>query len=181
MATNLTAINARGLVSKSLLIDILGLAFIYFIPTLSHLLSFPLYLVEPMRVMLIIAIAHTTKRNAYLIALTLPLFSFLVSAHPVFLKTMLITIELVLNVWLFYFLANRWKNYFAAIVTSIIISKAFYYVMKFGLISYGMIESNLISTPLYLQAITMLLFSGYLSLVLSRKEAEPPKFADPTK
>ena len=109
------------------------------------------------------------------------MFSFLVSAHPFFLKTMIITIELVLNVWLFYFLATKWKNYFAAIITSIIISKAFYYVMKFGLISYGFIESNLISTPLYLQGITMLIFSGYLFLVLSRKEIEPPKFADPTK
>ncbi len=74
MATNLTAINTKGLISKSLIIDILGLTFIYFVPAISHLLSFPLYLVEPMRVMLIIAIAHTTKRNAYLIALTLPVF-----------------------------------------------------------------------------------------------------------
>ena len=181
MATNLTAIKTSGLISKSLFIDIIGLAFIYFVPTLSHMLSLPLYLVEPMRVMLIIAIAHTTKRNAYLIALTLPLFSFLVSSHPVFLKTVIITIELVLNVWLFYFLAKKWKNYFAAIVTSIIMAKAFYYLMKFGMINYGLIESNLISTPLYLQVIAMLSFSGYLFLVLSRKEIVPPEFTDPTK
>ena len=181
MATNLSAIKTHGLISKSLLIDILGLTFIYFVPTLSHLLNFPLYLVEPMRVMLIIAIAHTTKRNAYLIALTLPLFSFLVSAHPLFYKTAIMTVELLLNVWLFYFLAKKWKNYFAAMVTSILVSKLFYYFMKFGLISAAMIDSDLISTPLYLQGITMLLFSGYLYFILRRKEIDPPGFVDPTR
>ena len=181
METKLTAINTKGLISKSVIIDILGLAFIYFVPALSHLLSLPLYLVEPMRVMLIIAIAHTTKRNAYLIALTLPLFSYLVSAHPFFYKTIIITIELLLNAWLFYFLANKWKSYFAAMITSIIISKAFYYVMKFGLISAALLDSDLITTPLYLQAITMLLFSGYLYFVLRRKEIDPPGFVDPTR
>ena len=181
MATNLTAIKTQGLISKSLLIDILGLTFIYFVPTLSHLLNFPLYLVEPMRVMLIIAIAHTTRRNAYLIALTLPIFSYVISAHPFFYQSIIMTIELLLNVWLFYFLANKWKSYFGAMVVSIIISKALYYLMKFLMISSAMIESDLISTPLYLQGITMLLFSGYLFLVLRRKEIDPPGYSDPTK
>ncbi|MDY0202455.1 MAG: hypothetical protein RBR40_15895, partial [Tenuifilaceae bacterium] len=59
------------------LFDIFALAFIYLIPTISHMLSFPLYLIEPMRIALVLALVHTTKRNAYIIALTLPLFSFL--------------------------------------------------------------------------------------------------------
>ncbi len=45
--------------------------------------------------MLILAIAHTSRKNAYLIALTLPLFSLLISAHPSLIKTSLITGELV--------------------------------------------------------------------------------------
>ena len=181
MSSNLTAINTRGLVSKSLLVDILGLTFIYFVPSISHLLSVPLYLVEPMRVMLIIAIAHTTKRNAYIIALTLPLFSFLTTAHPFFFKTIIISIELVINVWLFYFLATKWKNYFGAMITSILISKVFYYIMKFGLISAALLDSSLISTPIYLQVITMTAFSAYLFLVFRHKEIEPPEYTDPTK
>ena len=181
MANDLTAINERVTVSKSLIIDIIGLAFIYFIPPFSHLLSFPRYLMEPMRVMLIIAIAHTTKRNAFIIAFTLPLFSFLMSAHPVMYKSLLITFELVLNTWLFYFLSKRLKNYFAAMVTSIILSKVVYYAIKYLLISGSLLDSDLISTPIYLQVIVMLLFSGYLYLVLSRREARLPKFIDPTK
>ena len=79
------------------LFDILALTFIYFVPTISHMLSFPLYLIEPMRIALILALVHTTKKNAYIIAITLPLFSFLVSAHPVFYKMMLISGELVID------------------------------------------------------------------------------------
>lgn len=181
MTTNITATTSRNTFSKSLILDIAGLTFIYMIPSLSHLLNVPLYLVEPMRVMLVLAIAHTTKRNAYLIALTLPIFSYLTSAHPFLYKTVIITMELVLNVWLFYFLSSKWKNHFAAIITSILFSKVFYYVMKFGLISYGIVNSKLISTPVYLQIITMLLFSGYLFFILRRKEIQPPKYQDPTK
>ncbi|MEJ2596353.1 MAG: hypothetical protein P8100_14790 [bacterium] len=181
MATNLTAINEPAPVSKSLIVDIVGLALIYFIPTFSHLLNFPLYLVEPMRVMLIIAIAHTTKRNAYLIALTLPFFSFLVSAHPVFYKTVIITLELLINTWLFYLLAKHLKNYFMAVVLSIALSKIVYYSMKFSLLNLSLLDGSLISTPIYFQLIIMLLVSGYLYLVLSRREAYPPIFTDPTK
>ena len=63
---------------KSIILDIAAIAFIYFVPTISHILSLPVYYIEPMRLMLILALVHTTKQNAYIIALTLPLFSFLI-------------------------------------------------------------------------------------------------------
>jgi hypothetical protein len=151
---------------KSIVLDIIALTFIYFVPTISHLLSVPVYLVEPMRIMLILAIAHTSKRNAYLLALTLPLFSFLISAHPNVFKALIMTIELVFNVWLFYALSAKWKNQFVSMLASIVISKVFYYLLKFGLISLVIIEGTLISTPIYLQAITTLVFSGYVFLML---------------
>ena len=181
MTNNLNAIALKVPVSRSVILDIIGLAFIYFIPTFSHILNVPLYLVEPMRIMLILAIAHTTKRNAYILALTLPLFSFLVSAHPVFYKTLLITAELVLNVWLFYALSKVFKNYFAAMITSIFISKIVYYLIKFGLISAVILDSSLFSTPIWLQLVTTVLFSVYVFVMLSRKESEPNSFIDPTK
>lgn len=150
---------------KSIFFDLSALAFIYFVPALSHLISLPVYLIEPMRLMLILAIAHTSRKNAYLIALTLPLFSFLISAHPFFLKTMLITLELVFNIWLFYFLADRIKNQFTAMLASIFASKLLYYFLKFGLISFALIDSSLISTPIWIQVVTMVIFSGYLFFI----------------
>jgi hypothetical protein len=154
-----------------LLFDIISLTFIYFVPTISHLVGLPLYLIEPMRLMLVIALVHTNKYNAYIIALTLPLFSYLISAHPHFPKMMLITAELIFNVWFFYFIFNRTGKAFAAIISSIIISKAAYYAIKFGLISLAILpSSNLISTPIYIQVITTLVFSTYLALLFKRKE-----------
>lgn len=148
------------------LFDILALTFIYFVPTISHMLSFPLYLIEPMRIALILALVHTTKKNAYIIAITLPLFSFLVSAHPVFYKMMLISGELVINVWLFYFIFSRTKNAFVSILSSIVLSKAIYYLAKFIAIALILQTSErIISTSLYIQAATTIVFSVYLGLM----------------
>lgn len=148
------------------LFDILALTFIYFVPTISHMLSFPLYLIEPMRIALILALVHTTKKNAYIIAITLPLFSFLVSAHPVFYKMMLISGELVINVWLFYFILSRTKNAFVSILSSIVLSKAIYYLAKFIAIALILQTSErIISTSLYIQAATTIVFSLYLGLM----------------
>ncbi len=151
---------------KSIAIDILSVAFIYFVPALSHMLSVPIYLVEPIRIALILAIVHTTKRNAYILALTLPLFSFLVSAHPNIFKGMVMTIELLLNVWLFYEISKRWANRFGAILSAIVISKLVYYLLKYLLLQFAILESGLISTPIAIQVITTLIFSGYVYLML---------------
>lgn len=152
-----------------ILFDILALAFIYLIPTISHMLSIPLYLIEPMRIALILALVHTTKQNAYIIALTLPLFSFLVSAHPVFYKMLLISGELLVNVWLFYFIMAKTKNAFASILSSIILSKALYYLAKFVAITLILKTSEVfVATPLYIQAATTLVFSLYIGLMFKK-------------
>ncbi len=71
----------RKNIIASLILDAAALAFIYLVPTFSHLLSLPVYFIEPMRLMLILAMVHTDKRNAYILALTMPLFSFIISAQ----------------------------------------------------------------------------------------------------
>ena len=83
---------------------------IYLTPSLSHLVSSPIYYFEPMRVFLIFTMVHMKKKNAYVLALTLPLFSFVVSAHPSFIKMLLITVELSLNVFFFYLISEKNKN-----------------------------------------------------------------------
>jgi len=153
----------------SVLLDMLAVGFIYFFPTLSHLLGIPFYLIEPMRVMLILAMTHTGKGNAYILALTMPLFSFMVSGHPLFVKTILITLELVLNAALFYLLVNRMKHIFPAILLSIVMSKAVYYLLKFMLIKMALIDAGLISTPVVVQVVMLLLFSGYVWMFYKRK------------
>ncbi|MDK2978862.1 MAG: hypothetical protein PWP52_1576 [Bacteroidales bacterium] len=167
METRATILNKQNI--RSILFDIAAIAFIYFVPAISHLLSLPVYYIEPMRLMLILALVHTTQKNAYIIALTLPLFSFLISAHPIFAKMLLITVELTLNVFIFYALVNKFKHTFFPILISIIASKLVYYGIKFGLIQWAVLESGLISTPILMQITTTLVFSVYLFLLFKKK------------
>ena len=153
----------------TVLLDISALAFVFFVPAISHLISLPIYLIEPMRLMLILSLVHTTKKNAYLLALTLPLFSFIISAHPELPKMILIVLELSLNVFLFYLFVNKIKQFFLSILLSIIISKIFYYITKFSLIKLAVINSELFSTPIYIQVVTTLLYGAYVFLFFKKQ------------
>ena len=155
---------------RTIIIDLMALLSIYLVPAISHFLSFPVYYLEPMRIMLILAIAHTSRKNAYLIALTLPLFSFLISAHPSLIKTSLITSELLLNVWLFFFLSEKLSNKMFSMLVAIIISKLVYYFVKFLFIQSALISGSLISTPIYIQLMMMVLLSTYIFLINKKKK-----------
>jgi len=156
---------------RTVAIDLAALAVIYFMPALSHMLAVPVYFIEPMRIMLILAIAHTGRRNAYLLALTLPLFSFVISAHPVFLKSLLISVELVFNVWLFFILVKYIRNNFAAMAAAIIGSKLFYYALKFRLLSAALLQGSLVSIPLYIQLLTTMVLSAYIFLIFRKRNS----------
>lgn len=158
--------------TKSIIFDIIALSFIYFVPALSHMLSFPVYLIEPMRIMLILSLAHTNRNNAYIIALTLPLFSFFISSHPSGLKTALISFELLLNVWLFFTLTGLLKNKFAGMFLSIVLSKLAYYAVKYLLLSAALMSGDLVTTPIYIQAITTIIFSVYVYFFLKDSTLE---------
>jgi hypothetical protein len=153
---------------KTALIDLSALALVYFTPTLVHLLNFPVYMLEPMRVMLIISFAYSAKRNSYLLALSLPLFSFLVSGHPEFLKMMVITAELTLNVYLFYFLLERRSGTFLAALLSIAGSKLFCYLLYLVVFSWAFVRAEAAPVFLLVQLLTTFIFSGYLFLLFKR-------------
>lgn len=158
----------QPLLWKSFIVDFSGLALIYLVPTLTHLTSLPIYFIEPMRLMLILAMVHTNRINAYVLTFTLPLFSFIISSHPVFIKVLLISMELALNVYLFFLFRKIIKNVFPAILMSIVMSKLVYYLMKSFTISFGMLNSGLISTPILVQLITAALFSVYVYFMMGR-------------
>jgi hypothetical protein len=155
---------------QSLLLDIGSLGFIYMVPTISHLFSLPIYLIEPMRLMLILALVHTSKANAFIIALSMPAFSYFMSGHPLFPKMILISFELILNVLLFYGLMKKIKFVFPSIILSILLSKVMYYLIKFALIDFAILDTDLFSTPIYLQLIMTLIFSMYLYTFYDRSK-----------
>jgi len=133
------------------------------------MLGVPLYYMEPMRFFIILAMAHTTRSNAYLLALTLPLFSFLVSGHPVAIKMILISGELLFNVWLFYAILDRTEKYIASAVISIVLSKAAYYGAKLTLISLALFSGSAVGIPIGVQIITSVIFGIYLGIIAGRK------------
>lgn len=158
----MTTIAIQRKYSYPIIFNILAISLIYFIPAISHALAFPLYLFEPMRLVLILALVHTNRNNAYILAATLPIVSFLLSGHPVLFKAFLISGELVLNVALFFAFFRIFKTRFTAILGSIVVSKIAYYLLKFALLQWAVLEGSLISTALWIQAATMLLFSLYV-------------------
>jgi len=158
--------------TASYLIDILAILCVYFIPTLSHLTGVPFYLFEPMRVFIILALLHSNKTNAYVLALTLPLFSFAIASHPYFLKSLIISVELVLNVYLYHLLVQKKVSGYASIIISVISSKLAYYLLKFALIYFMFIQSELVSTPIYIQLITTVVFGFYAFLILPKNKPE---------
>jgi hypothetical protein len=150
---------------RTILIDLFALSFIYLAPTAAHLLNFPVYMLEPMRLMLIVSLAHSSRKNSYILALTLPLFSFLVSGHPELLKMLVITAELALNVFLFYLLLRRGLNMFVSALMSIVFSKLFCYLLYLAVFSWAFVQAE--AAPLFLgiQVATTLVFSGYLYVI----------------
>jgi len=163
MEAILKKITTKELV-KPAAFDIIALTVIYFVPVFSHLFAIPLYYAEPMRLMLVLSIMFTSKRNAFIIAATLPLFSMITSGHPVFYKALIMSGELLLNVLLYFVLLEKFKNKFTSMVLSITFSKAAYYGLKILLLNLALMSGDLIATPIIFQLGVILVFSSLLML-----------------
>ena len=138
-------------------LDVIALALVYFLPALSHLSSIPLYIIEPFRLMIFVSlIVFNNKHNALILAVTLPLFSFAIAAHPLLAKSILISIEMVVNVLAYSMLIKRINKPFFAILISIVLSKVVYYLVKFGFISFGLLSMSLFSTSLLIQMVVII-------------------------
>ncbi len=174
MLQNIIALNTKSKTLGYLAVDFLVICFVYLLPSLSHLTSIPFYLFDPMRLALIFCIITTGRKNSILIALTLPLVSILISSHPAVVKGLLISAELSLNVFLFYFFSKRWSNLFVSMFVSIFFAKVFYYSVKIVLLNYNLIQGELISTPLWIQGLMMVVLSLCV-LIIARKDAKNAK------
>lgn len=164
----LNKITAKEFV-KPAVFDVIALTVIYLVPVFSHLFAVPIYYTEPMRLMLVLAIMFTSKRNAFIIAATLPIFSMLVSGHPVFYKALIMSGELFLNVLLYFVLVEKLKNKFASMMLSITLSKAAYYGLKILLLNLALMSGDIIATPIVFQLGVILLYGSMM--VLKKKQA----------
>lgn len=160
----------KNTITKTLVTDITALLVVGLLPAASHLYSIPVYYLEPMRVMLFVALLFCSRANAYALALTLPLFSFMVSGHPTMLKMLIITTELILNVWLFYSFYRKTHLAFVSTLGSILISKVACYAMYFIFFSMAFVQAEAQPTFLIIQGILALIISFSIWMVLDYKK-----------
>lgn len=135
-----------------LLTDALVVLLVFFIPTFSHLCGLPLYLIEPMRLAVFLTLfTSDNKINSYFLAAALPLFSFMVGGHPILIKSLIMSMELIINVWLYWKLLKFNLYIPITVFVSILLSKIIYYFVKYILITLGILDFSLISTPILIQ------------------------------
>lgn len=152
-------------------IDLSILLCIYWMPAITHFVPFPFYLIDPMRILLLASyIISKDPFNTYFIALTIPIFSFLVAGHPIFVKASLISFELFSNVFLLIFLIKRTKLKVPLILLfSIIASKGIYYVLKYTFIKIALIKGQIVTTDLQIQLFVVLIMVFAFSFFIKRK------------
>ena len=151
---------------KVLQIDVVLLVALYLVPAFSHLTAWPLYMFEPMRVALIVALLFTNRANTYLIAVTIPLASVLITGHPEPLKAVLMCVEFSVLIAAYAYLANRMRiPAFAALTAAILLGKVVYYSMKSLALGAGWLTGSLISTPLKTQLVLAIGTAAVFGLV----------------
>lgn len=143
------------------------LAVSFFVVILTHLTPYPVYLFEPIRVILISIIFIKDKKIILSLVLVYPFINYLFTLHPSLYKTILIVSELFLNFSLFYYLLNVLKNSFFAMFVSILVSKLVYYILKYLLTINYILNGEIISTPIIIQffvSVFLSLYTYYISL-----------------
>ena len=151
-------------VAKVVLTDVVLLAAMCLVPAVSHLTALPLSMFDPMRLCLLAGMLLVSdRRNAYLLAVLLPVVCSATTGMPTFVVSLLIVAELLTNVALFGWL-NRHMPTFAAMLLSVVGAKMLYYALKAVVLA----PAVLVSTPLLVQLGVAVVLSALFAL-LNRK------------
>jgi hypothetical protein len=154
----------------NLLLDSVAVLLIIITPAVTHLTGIPFYMMEPMRLMLVLSMAHSNRINTYLLAAALPLLSWLLTGHPFFLKMIIISGELLLNTALFYFFTRNLRSVFLPMLSSILISKIACY-LAYGLaFSWSFVQEEAGILFLVIQLFMMIVFSTYIYIMRRKSE-----------
>ena len=148
---------------KVLLTDAVLLAVICLVPALSHVTAVALYQFNPMLLCLLAGMTLVNdRRNAFLLALLLPVVSMLLTGMPTPLKAICMVGELTTLVAIWGWAEKRMPA-LAAILVAMLSSKIVYYGLKALIIS----PVALVGTSLWLQTAMALAFAA--AFVLFRR------------
>lgn len=148
------------------ILDTALLAVACLVPAASHLLAVPLYMLNPMLAVLLVGmLIGRDWRNSLVLALLLPLVSYLVVGMPTAPKMLCMMAEMVTLVSLFTVLVKRWAV-LPAVLAAVMAGKVVYYLLKMVVMAPVMI----ISTDWKVQVAVVLLWGGVFALLYKREK-----------
>ena len=150
--------------TRTLLLDAALLTLACLVPAASHMLAFPLYILNPMLALLLTAmlLGHDW-RNALLMAVLLPAVSCLLAGMPTAPKMLCMMAEMATVAALFGWLQRRWAV-LPAVLTAIVAGKAVYYALK----AIVLAPAVLVTTGWQIQLLAVLLWAGLFSLAYKK-------------
>lgn len=158
---------ANTLTLKStLLLDASLLAAACLLPAFAHLTALPLYQFNPMLLLLLAGMALVDdRRNAYLLALLLPLVSMLVTGMPTPAKALCMAAEYSVVAALYGWLSQHSRiGAFASVLVAMLAGKLCFYALKAAVLA----PAVLIGTSLWLQLAVVLSGAALFVLLKSR-------------
>lgn len=148
---NFESLAAPNSFARTALVDALIFLGFYLTIVFAHILPFPLYKLDPMKILVLITVVYSNRGNALGIAAVLPILSFLSTGHPVFPKFMIMSMEMIVFAFVLSTLSQRKSSGLVTFLGAVFISKGVYYLIKAGAIALGFLDQVLISTDLYTQ------------------------------
>ena len=140
--------------------DIIGIGIILYIPIFSHLVALPLYMVDPIKIIVVLIYLFSNKYNALFLSVILPTVSFTITGHPIFPKYIIIILENSMLLYLFDL--NNVKTQFKKIIylnISFIGVKVAYYIIKYAFIKFTLIQGSVIATPILYQTFPIIIIN----------------------
>lgn len=160
MANNIKTLNPAGRIA----VDGALLAFACLIPAASHALALPLYMLNPMLVLLLAGVLlHRDWRHALVLAVLLPVVSCLVVGMPTAAKAVCMVAELATVAVMFGWLQRKWVVW-PAVMTAIVAGKVVYYLLKAVVLA----PAVLVGTEWWIQLGTVVLWGGLFALLYKK-------------
>lgn len=161
-------IKQRSLVRTSL-IDASLLAAACLIPAMSHLLALPLYLLNPMLMVVMTGMLLAGDRwNGYLLALAVPFATCIVAGMPTPLGALCMVCEYGTVVTVFNLMGRQRSGFwgiFGSVLVAIVAGKAVYYLSKWILVR----PEQLIGTSILWQVVSVMAITATFAFFWNRK------------
>lgn len=134
------------------------------VPSVSHLLALPLYMLNPMLALLLVGLLIGRDwRNAMVLAVLMPLVSCLVTGMPAAPKMVCMMAELATVATLFGVLSRRW-TVLPSVMAAVLAGKVVYYLLK----ALVMAPAVLVGTAWWMQLGAVILWCGLFALLYKR-------------